>query len=142
MVLAFISNELLTSGSHIKCIIIHESLCADKIFVDRKSVHVTLKSLNLEGVAFRHSHQFHKQKRGVQGPNALWHIDGSNELKSFGFSIHGCITAQKMKFSIKDYFSKYEQIRRKLVTFTQETLNGKIHFLCIISMGIAERCFG
>ena len=24
------------------------------------------------------------------------------------------VTAQKMKFSIKDYFSKYDQIRRKL----------------------------
>ena len=25
----------------------------------------------------------------------------------------GVITAQKMKFSIKDFFSKYDQIRRK-----------------------------
>ena len=34
-------------------------------------------------------------------------------------------TAQKMKFSIKDFFSKYD-----LVTFTEEILNGKLHFLC------------
>ena len=27
-----------------------------------------------------------------------------------------------MKFSVKDFFSKYDQIRRKL--------NGKLHFLC------------
>ena len=43
------------------------------------------------------------------------------------------ITAQKMKFSIKEFFSKYEQIRRKnadLVTFTKEILNGKLYFLC------------
>ena len=41
-------------------------------------------------------------------------------------------TAQKMKFSIKDFFSKFDQIRRKLdlVSFTQEILNGKLHFLC------------
>ena len=38
-----------------------------------------------------------------------------------------------MKFSIKDFFSKFGQIRRKiadLVTFTEEILNGKLHFLC------------
>ena len=42
-------------------------------------------------------------------------------------------TAQKMEFSIKDFFSKSDQIRKKpvdLVTFTEEILNGKIHFLC------------
>ena len=31
--------------------------------------------------------------------------------------------AQKMKFSIKDFFSKCEEI-------TEEILNGKLHFLC------------
>ena len=33
-------------------------------------------------------------------------------------------TAQKMKFSIKDFFSA------DLVTFTEEILHGKLHFLC------------
>ena len=35
-------------------------------------------------------------------------------------------TAQKMKFSIRDFFSKCDQIK---VTFTEEILNGKPHFL-------------
>ena len=39
------------------------------------------------------------------------------------------ITEQKMKISIKDFSSKCDQIRRKLVTFTGEILNGKLHFL-------------
>ena len=34
-------------------------------------------------------------------------------------------TVQKMKFSIKDFFIKCD-----LVTFTEEILNGKLHFLC------------
>ena len=44
------------------------------------------------------------------------------------------INAQKIKFSIKDFSSKCEQIRRKLletadlVTFTGEIVNGKLHF--------------
>ena len=35
------------------------------------------------------------------------------------------MTAQKMKFSIKNFFSKCDQI-----IFTKEILNGKFHFLC------------
>ena len=39
--------------------------------------------------------------------------------------------AQKMKFSIKDLFSKCEQIRTisDFVTFTEEIFNGKLQFL-------------
>ena len=33
-----------------------------------------------------------------------------------------------MKFSIKDFFSKCDQA--DLVTFTEEILDGKLHFLC------------
>ena len=39
-------------------------------------------------------------------------------------------------FSIKDFFSKCDQIRRKttnLVTFTEEILDGKLHFLCSVN---------
>ena len=38
-----------------------------------------------------------------------------------------------MKFSIKDFFSKCDQIRsflRILFKFTEEIINGKLHFLC------------
>ena len=39
-----------------------------------------------------------------------------------------------MRFSFKDFFSKCDQIRRKtanLVTFTEEILNGKLHFCAV-----------
>ena len=36
------------------------------------------------------------------------------------------LTAQKMRFSIKDFFSKAAD----LVTFTEEILNAELHFLC------------
>ena len=41
------------------------------------------------------------------------------------------LIARKMKFSIKDFFSKYDQIRKfpaDLVTFTEEILNGKVPY--------------
>ena len=46
------------------------------------------------------------------------------------------VTTQKMKFSTKDFFSKCDQICRKLetadlVTFTEDILNGKIHFFAV-----------
>ena len=34
-----------------------------------------------------------------------------------------------MKFSVKDVFSKCDQIPAHLVTITEEILNGKLHFL-------------
>ena len=47
-------------------------------------------------------------------------------------------TAQKMKFYIKDFFSKSDQIRSSLRIwshFTEEIFNGKLHFLCSVNMG-------
>ena len=55
------------------------------------------------------------------------------EISQFTYSskLH---TAQKMKFSITDFFSKCDQIHPQfstdLVTFTEEICNGKLHFLC------------
>ena len=39
-------------------------------------------------------------------------------------------TAQNMKFSIKDFFGKCDQIRRKLWIWSHLLKNGKFHFLC------------
>ena len=36
---------------------------------------------------------------------------------------------KKMKFSIKDFFSKCDQVVADLVTFNEEILNWKLHFL-------------
>ena len=55
--------------------------------------------------------------------------------------VKSSVTAQKMKFSIKYFFSKCDQICRKLdlFTFTEEILKGKLYFLCsewlLIPMG-------
>ena len=44
-------------------------------------------------------------------------------------------TAQKMKFSMKDFFSKCDQIRSFLRIWShllKKILNGKLHFLCSV----------
>ena len=45
------------------------------------------------------------------------------------------VTAQKIKYFIKDFFGKCDQINRDqetadLVTYTEESLHEKLHFLC------------
>ena len=48
-----------------------------------------------------------------------------------------------MKFSIKDFFSKCDQFSADLVTFTEEILNGKLHFLCCVTSVWCElKCLG
>ena len=44
-----------------------------------------------------------------------------------------------MKFSIKNFFSKCDQIKfpANLVTFTKDILNEKLHFLCNVSVATA-----
>ena len=46
------------------------------------------------------------------------------------------VTALKMKFSVKDFFSKCDQIflTVDLVKFTEKILNRKLHFLCSVSI--------
>ena len=46
-----------------------------------------------------------------------------------------CDTTQKMKFSIKDFFSKCDQICK----YTEEILNGKLHFLCSVKKPLAQK---
>ena len=46
------------------------------------------------------------------------------------------LTAQKMKFSIKVFFSKFDKNPQKtanIVKSTEENLNGKLNFLCSVS---------
>ena len=53
------------------------------------------------------------------------------------WTVRQATTTQKMIFSIKDFFSKCDQIR--MVTFTGEILDGKLHFLCSVHENVT--CF-
>ena len=44
------------------------------------------------------------------------------------------ITAQKLKFSITDFFSKFDPKTAALVTFIEEILKEKPHFLCSVCL--------
>ena len=50
-----------------------------------------LKELDPEGVRNRSKKRLRRRIYSVPGPDFLWHIDGHDKLKPYGFSIHGCI---------------------------------------------------
>ena len=50
-----------------------------------------LKIVDPEGVETRSRGRLMRRKYKTKGPNYLWHIDGYDKLKPFGFCIHGAI---------------------------------------------------
>ena len=66
----------------------------------------------------------------------LWFTTCKSEKFSIEYFLQFLNTtniAQKIKFSMKNFFSKWDQIRKKiadLVTFTEDMLKGKLHFFC------------
>jgi hypothetical protein len=65
--------------------------------VKRETVQLLLKELDPGGVAARTAKRFKRRKYCVPGPNHIWHVDGYDKLKPYGFPIHGAI----------DGFSRY-----------------------------------
>ena len=48
-----------------------------------------MKAINPEGVERRKRQRFLRRKYVTPGPNFLWHCDGYDKLKPFGFAIRG-----------------------------------------------------
>ena len=55
------------------------------------SVRLALKSIDPDGIARRSKHRLKRRKYINCGPNYVWHIDGNDKLKPFGFCIHAGI---------------------------------------------------
>ena len=59
--------------------------------VDRENVRMCIKELDPEGVLERSRHRLVRRTYITRGPNYLWHMDGYDKLKPYGFCIHGAI---------------------------------------------------
>lgn len=62
-----------------------------RLQVKRDTVHRLLQIADPEGIASRVGNRLHRRLYLSPGPNFLWHIDGYDKIKQFGFAIHGCI---------------------------------------------------
>ena len=86
-----VRNELAGSGSGIGYRRIHCSLLKKGVICRRDDVRRVIKFIDPEGVDSRRKRRLVRRRYVTEGPNYVWHIDGHDKLKPFGFSIHGCI---------------------------------------------------
>ena len=50
-----------------------------------------MKTIDPEGVSLRKAHRLKRRKYRAKGPNYVWHVNGYDKLKPYGFCIHGSI---------------------------------------------------
>ena len=87
-----VEEELGGSGNSIGYRQMHQRILVDhSLVVARETVRIILKTLDPEGVLLRSRHRFRRRTYSVKGPNYMWHLDGYDKLKPFGFPIHGAI---------------------------------------------------
>ena len=71
--------------------LMRQKLRADGFIVDHETVKVFLKVLDADQVELQPFHCLARRTYVSFGPNCIWHIDGYDKIKSYGFAIHGAI---------------------------------------------------
>ena len=93
-----VEEELNGSGSIVSYRSMHQRLTAERrLIVTRNTVRQVLKILDPEGVQARSRHRLRRRNYSTKGPNYLWHMDGWDKLKPFGFAVHGSIDRYSRK---------------------------------------------
>lgn len=76
----------------------HQRLIGNhNLVVTRDTVRKILNILDPEGVEVRSRHRLHRRQYRTKGPNHLWHVDGYDKLKPYGFCVHGAIDGYSRK---------------------------------------------
>ena len=68
-----------------------------KLKVKQKTVMKILQEVDPDGVERRSKYKLKRRTYLVPGPNYIWHADGHDKLKWFGFAIQGCIDGYSRK---------------------------------------------
>ncbi|XP_073254905.1 uncharacterized protein [Porites lutea] len=85
-------EELKGSGSIVGYRSMWQRLVVDhKLSVSKEFVRNALRIMDPEGVQRRSRHRLQRRQYHAKGPNFIWHLDGYDKLKPYGFCIHGCI---------------------------------------------------
>jgi len=75
----------------------HQVLQRHGFNVNRESIRMILSTLDPEGVEARSRRRLRRRIYFSPGPNHVWHIDGYDKLKPYGFAIHGAIDGYSRK---------------------------------------------
>ncbi|XP_057304634.1 uncharacterized protein LOC130641714 [Hydractinia symbiolongicarpus] len=86
-----VSMELLGSGNSMGYRKVWNVIKNLGIPAKRATIMEIMRELDPEGVSTRRKRRLRRRVYTVPGPDHLWHIDGYDKLKPFGFSVHGCI---------------------------------------------------
>ena len=76
---------------------IAHTLQMEGLQVPRESVRILVKELDPEGVNLRRSRTLRRRTYHSPGPNFVWHVDGYDKIKPYGFPVHGCIDGYSRK---------------------------------------------
>ncbi|KAJ8667926.1 hypothetical protein QAD02_009589 [Eretmocerus hayati] len=68
--------------------------------VKQNTVMIVLQELDPVGVERRRRYQMKNREYEVPGPNFIWHSDGHDKLKQFGFPIYGIIDGYSRKLLV------------------------------------------
>uniref|UniRef100_A0ABD2WMH5 Integrase core domain-containing protein n=1 Tax=Trichogramma kaykai TaxID=54128 RepID=A0ABD2WMH5_9HYME len=68
-----------------------------KFTVKRSTVLKLLRLIDPQGIEARSKYRLKRRQYSVAGPNHLWHVDGHDKLKKFGFAISGCVDGYSRK---------------------------------------------
>ena len=91
-VITAIESELNGSGSCVGYRQMHQRMQVKYGFaVARETVRIILKVLDPNGVETRSRRRLRRREYRGRGPNFIWHIDGYDKLKPYGFSVHAAI---------------------------------------------------
>ena len=96
------------------------------LVVSKETVRHALRIIDPDGVDRRLRHRLQRRQYKGRGPNFLWHIDGYDKLKPFGFAIHGCI----------DGYSRRIMWLEVGMSNNDPTVVARYFVKCIIEMGI------
>ncbi|XP_057308116.1 uncharacterized protein LOC130646002 [Hydractinia symbiolongicarpus] len=87
----FVREELNGSGSCVSYRQMHHRCVNNGLRVNRSSVAAAMSVIDPEGVECRRRKYLRRRMYFSRGPNWVWHIDGYDKLKPYGFSIHSAI---------------------------------------------------
>lgn len=90
-IVAAVESELNAGNNTIGYRAMHQRLQRKGVRATREEVRLCLREMDPDGVHQRTRRRFHRRTYYCSGPNQVWHIDGYDKLKPYGFAIHGAI---------------------------------------------------
>ena len=91
-VINILKQEMNVSGECVGYSTMWKRLVKDHgLAVKRTEVMKIMKHLSPQATEERKAHRLKRRIYTLKGPNYVWHVDGYDKLKPFGFCIHGCI---------------------------------------------------